>query len=295
MRKLFVAMLTLVMGLAVWAAPAWADDVIKANYNGTAIVFDQSPVIEEGRTLVPARAIFETLGLTVDYDPAVQVVKAYNDTYTIEMTIDGTTATVNGETKTLDVPAKILNDRTMVPIRFISESMGLEVAWDEATRTIEITSNVPEVPEVPAFVPDDFTGEYYKYFPTTLNFIKYADLQADGYTVVTNEEATLSYNFAINTEDTQLADTLQAYYNALTEAGWVAEENVQSFVKDNVQLSFTAADENTMTVLVKNIVSEQQTAGDQAVDTEKTQPEQDETAAAGGEETAGTEGEEAGN
>lgn len=112
---------------------------IHVKVNGIPVVFDQPPAIINNRTLVPLRAIFEALGASVNWDEATQQVTATKGDIIIIVKIGSTQATVSGETKTLDVPAQILNNRTLVPVRFISESLGAKVDWDEASQTVLIT------------------------------------------------------------------------------------------------------------------------------------------------------------
>lgn len=104
------------------------------------LTFDQPPFIDNGSTLVPMRTIFEKLGAHVDWDGATQTVTATRETDTIILTIGDTTAYVNGVPLTLEVPAKIVNERTVVPLRFISESLHCKVDWDGNTRSVFITS-----------------------------------------------------------------------------------------------------------------------------------------------------------
>jgi len=97
--------------------------------NDAKICFDQLPVIENGRTLVPLRAIFEAIGADVSWDGDTNTVTAVKDNTEIKLTIDSTTAYKNGEAVSLDVPAKLLNGRTLVPVRFIGEAFGVKVDW----------------------------------------------------------------------------------------------------------------------------------------------------------------------
>lgn len=101
--------------------------------------FDTEPVIESDRTLVPLRFIFETLGADVEWKDSTQSAIVQNDETTILFSIDNTTATVNSINKTMDVPARLINDKTMVPLRFLSEELGFYVEWDEDTRTATIS------------------------------------------------------------------------------------------------------------------------------------------------------------
>ncbi len=113
---------------------------ISVKLNWQKVYFDQLPVIDNDRTLVPVRAIFEALGAEVSWDGATRTVTATKDENVVSLTIDDVNAKVNGETEVLDVPAKIIGDRTMVPVRFIAQSFGAEVSWDGPTKTVMITT-----------------------------------------------------------------------------------------------------------------------------------------------------------
>ncbi len=113
---------------------------IKVLVNGGELSFDQPPIIKDSRTLVPLRAIFEALGAEVDWDGDTRTVTASKGKTTVVLTVDSASYTVNGSEKTLDVPAQIVNSRTLVPVRAVSESFGCEVEWDGDTRTVVINS-----------------------------------------------------------------------------------------------------------------------------------------------------------
>lgn len=106
--------------------------------NGSKLLFKQSPVIENGTTLVPMRAIFEAMGATVDWDNENKTVTSVKDSITIKLTLDNIIALVNDKEISLAVPAKLINGNTMVPLRFISESLGAEVKWDGESKTVII-------------------------------------------------------------------------------------------------------------------------------------------------------------
>jgi len=123
------------------------DRPIMLMINGTPVVTDSPPVIEQGRTLVPVRALVEALGYVASWDPVARTVDIYDPaTYdiVISMTIDSDIAYVldsDGGVMTetvLDAPAMIINGRTMVPARFIAEALGCTVDWDEGVRTVII-------------------------------------------------------------------------------------------------------------------------------------------------------------
>ena len=114
------------------------DPVIKVIYKDAVIRFDQSPVVVDNRTLVPMKNIFETLGLNVQFDTKTKTITASNADHKIILTIGDQEAIVNGKNVRLDVPASIMGGRTVVPLKFISQSLGLEVTYDPKTRMIVI-------------------------------------------------------------------------------------------------------------------------------------------------------------
>lgn len=126
--------------------------------DATKIETDTPPTIVDGRTLVPVRAIFEAIGATVTWDASTRTVTGVREDITVNIQIDNTTAYVNGEPRVLDVPAQLINDRTMVPARFIAESMGCEVTWDGKTNTVGVADKLKGV----AFYATP-TGEKYHY------------------------------------------------------------------------------------------------------------------------------------
>jgi len=106
------------------------DSPIHVVYNGKRISFDVNPAVIDGRTMVPLRAIFETMGASVDWDANTQIVTAARGGTTISLAIGSNTLYVNGTAKTLDVPAQAIGGRTMVPARAIAESFGADVTWN---------------------------------------------------------------------------------------------------------------------------------------------------------------------
>ena len=97
------------------------------------------PVIVNERTLVPIRAIIEAMGGEVGWDGDTRsVTLKYNDNE-IRLVIDSTMAYLNGKANELDTAPAIINERTMLPIRFVSESFGFDVDWKGETQTITIT------------------------------------------------------------------------------------------------------------------------------------------------------------
>ena len=101
---------------------------------------DVPPVLLNGRTMVPLRAIFEALGMVVEYDASTGAITGTKGASTIQLVVNSSQSIVNGQTVPLDVPATVMDGRTLVPVRFIAESTGQSVGWEARTRTVDITT-----------------------------------------------------------------------------------------------------------------------------------------------------------
>ncbi|HOQ38158.1 MAG TPA: stalk domain-containing protein [Acetivibrio sp.] len=108
--------------------------------DGKALEFDVPPTIEEGRVLLPLRVVFETLGASIEWIDSTKTVIAKKDDITLSLQIGSNKATLNGIEVSLDVPAKIVNGRTLVPVRFVSESFKADVKWNPDTKTVYVSS-----------------------------------------------------------------------------------------------------------------------------------------------------------
>ncbi|KUK40835.1 MAG: Copper amine oxidase-like domain-containing protein [Clostridia bacterium 62_21] len=104
---------------------------------GKKVVFDVPPQVKNGRTLVPLRKFAESLGCTVDWDPVRKQVVVMQGAKKVVLGIGEKIATVNGRKVALDVPAQILNGRTLVPLRFVAESLDAQVDYyDESSMIV---------------------------------------------------------------------------------------------------------------------------------------------------------------
>jgi N-acetylmuramoyl-L-alanine amidase len=101
--------------------------------------FEVQPVIKADRTLVPLRAIFEAMGAKVDWDGTNYTVTAIKEGTVVQLRIGDSVVYINGVGQALDVPAQIISDRTLAPLRFVGETFGGIVDWEENTRTVNIT------------------------------------------------------------------------------------------------------------------------------------------------------------
>ncbi len=119
---------------------------------------DQEPVIENGTTLVPIRAVAEALGLEVTWDDATDTVVLKKDNFYVELVIGSTVAKTSAGVKKLAVAPKIINGRTMVPLRFIAEEMGLIVLWNDEYQRVIINGQV-DTQTAPIPPAEEPTGE----------------------------------------------------------------------------------------------------------------------------------------
>lgn len=116
---------------------------ISVTINDKKVLFDTAPIMINDRTLVPMRAIFEELGANVNWDAATQTISSNFNGMTIKMQIGSEIMTQNNKVITLDVAPIIFGDRTLVPVRAISEVAGAQVTWDDETKTVKIIKKQP--------------------------------------------------------------------------------------------------------------------------------------------------------
>lgn len=126
MRKIYVFILCVLFTLLIPNLAMAAPTVI---LNGQHLSFDVPPIIEDGRTLVPLSKIFSALGADVKWDGTTQTITATKGGTEIKLTIGQTCAYKNGTIINLDVPARVVDGRTMVPLGFITESFGVKLTW----------------------------------------------------------------------------------------------------------------------------------------------------------------------
>jgi hypothetical protein len=120
---------------------AWKAVIVGSGSNLNETRFTVDPVIENGRTLVPLRQVANALGYEVQWDAPNKKItllghNLQEEDVTLTMKIGNNQATVNSQTVTMDVPPKIINNSTMIPIRFVSESMGYFVKYDSGVISI---------------------------------------------------------------------------------------------------------------------------------------------------------------
>lgn len=142
MRKFWTALLAgLLIIPLLFQSQAQAAVNFTILIDGVRLATSQAPVMIQGRVMLPMRAIFEALDAKVTWNQKAQTVTAVKDRTTIVLKINSKTATINKQSVKLDVPAKNLKGTTMVPVRFVSESLGEKVGWNSKTKTVSITTS----------------------------------------------------------------------------------------------------------------------------------------------------------
>ena len=109
-------------------------------HNGSEVLAGQEPVMENDRVLVPLRAIFEATGAEVEWEDETQTVTARTCMGTVIMQADNPVMTINGEAIELDVPPRVVNGRTLVPVRAAAQGSGAKVEWLEGLQRVVVTT-----------------------------------------------------------------------------------------------------------------------------------------------------------
>ena len=121
--------------------PAIIPDGIKVFVDDEEVIFpDMRPIIDNGRTLVPLRAVCEKMGLYVGYSAGEIIVKDANTEVILH--IGENNIFINSERKIIDVPPKIYEDRTLLPIRAVLEAFGHTLHWDGINKIVYVKSNL---------------------------------------------------------------------------------------------------------------------------------------------------------
>lgn len=114
---------------------------ISVTIDGKLQKYEQAPVIREGNTLAPLRAIFESMGATVDWDASTQTATGRKGGTSVSLRVGERKVIKNGQTIELEVPAQLINGYTMAPARFIGEAFGGVLDWDSKARKVIIKTS----------------------------------------------------------------------------------------------------------------------------------------------------------
>ena len=148
LSRLSALLLGATLACAVAAGPLVAlAQSVTVIVDGQTMSFDQPPIVRAGRVFVPLRSVFERLGASVVY--ANGQINATGRGRTVSLTIGSVNATVDGQPVTIDVAPFIIGSRTLVPLRFIAQSLGATVDWNDSTSTVTIRSGGARPPVPP--------------------------------------------------------------------------------------------------------------------------------------------------
>ena len=145
MKKIIPIILSLTAVMST--STVLAEENITVMLNGQAMDFDVAPIIQNDRVLVPMRAIFEELHCSVDYtdiDGRQIITAKLNENNSISLVIGSDEMQIHNQKIKLDTAPVIVNDRTLVPLRAVSEAFDYDVNWDEDTKTVTISKEIPK-------------------------------------------------------------------------------------------------------------------------------------------------------
>lgn len=129
---------------------AYAAKEVKIEIDGKEMVPKDMPaVIIDGRTMLPMRQIAQKLGCEVNWNEAAQQIYVMQGSDIIVFTVNSKAGYENGKEFTMDVPATIVNDRTMLPVRALADALHLNIKWDDPNRTVIINSGDTDAKEEP--------------------------------------------------------------------------------------------------------------------------------------------------
>lgn len=148
-KSLLFSMALVIIFVFSQLAVAQAAQVPTVLVNGKTLAMDAPPVTQQGRVLVPMRAIFEALGVKVNWDANSQTISGWLDDTKITLKIGEQSGFVGSKKLSLDVPAKVVNGRTFVPLRFVGESLGATVNWNAAANQVIVNTAVTGVGSLP--------------------------------------------------------------------------------------------------------------------------------------------------
>lgn len=156
--KITMLMLTMVLMFSAVAVAAGPEVYL----DGQALHFDVDPVIDNNRTLVPLRGIFEAMGANVVWEQTSQTAKAVKGDTTVVLTVGSTSPMVNGQVQNLNVAAKIVNQRILAPLRFVGETFGGTVSWDQTANRVDIVTQTSSATSLQSQAILSITGEKLK-------------------------------------------------------------------------------------------------------------------------------------
>ncbi|MEK8126660.1 copper amine oxidase N-terminal domain-containing protein [Paenibacillus filicis] len=141
MKKMSALLLSLLFITPPFSSVQAEEKPLSVWLNGEQIQFGQSePFIENGATLVPIHPLLEKLGVEVSWDEATGTVSGAKEAHSFFLHIGNTSAMANDQAVKLEAAPKFIQQVTYVPLRFVAEAVGYQVAWDPSLRQVTLTS-----------------------------------------------------------------------------------------------------------------------------------------------------------
>lgn len=221
--KKFILIILMILLIFSNLAVATKSENINVMINNKLLVLDVEARIIEGRTVLPARAILEALGLSVSWDPITETITGSNDNTTIKLQINKTNANVNNKTIILDVPAMIIDERTLIPARFVAEATGSEVNWNDESNTVIITTNEMSIEDKIEWKYGGYEQEYpYKEYEFKwINGIKTDETRYNG----KNNEELVKIKYPFDMTETQISNAIEEGKKGFTHIRDKEEKN----------------------------------------------------------------------
>ena len=139
MKKWFIFLIMLIVVFGCTGAYCEENPDIGVMYHGQSISFDTKPYYSDGRIMAPVRAIFETLGASVEWDEATSTATSVLGDTTVTMTLGENTYTVNGNAYTMDSAVEMNSDRIFAPVRYVAQSFGKKISYHESSEVAVIS------------------------------------------------------------------------------------------------------------------------------------------------------------
>jgi len=215
-KKLFALLLTIVLITTSLCVVANANDEIDIFIDGVKLQCDMEPYIENGRTMVPMRKIFESLNSKVDWEGTTQTITATKEDTVITLQIDNPTLYKNGVSEIMDVSPVIKNGSTFVPARAVAQALGTKVDWFPESSTVYITSKETQcIKDFPAIilpdwgeievVEDPYGGDY-------------------SYAIYSGKDEQVDENVP-----KEIVKVIENWFEDLSDIGWVMTEPEDSY------------------------------------------------------------------
>lgn len=157
MVAFILALLLMTSMVSVNAAQIYYDDawhtyegnIFTLKVDGKKINCEVPPIVFNDYSVVPARDVFESMGATVEWSAVNKKVTVKYDDIKVELYINNKKAKKNGKSETMPIPPKLVNGKTMIPARYVAESLGFDVEFDSSTDTILIDTGKNKTPTTP--------------------------------------------------------------------------------------------------------------------------------------------------